>query len=365
MSYQTNYGERIINNYIVRDKGQLASAIVGSGPRFAMRNLSDGSNMDNEGDVSDFDEFDNLEDIDFEIDDSEEETEYNRDDYNISIPIRTPSPEIDLVDFLENEEDNEPPSSILPTRSESSEFDFEGAIDDLDKSVDMASPIQGEEESDFDVEADYDLATARSPSPETETETETEESDFDADADYDKATIPARSISPSPSPPPRKRVSPSPSPSPSPPPKARKKRESITPQLPKTPSPRRSPSPPPKRRIKARSKWSRKKDSSMRNPVYGSLSNQPAPPRKSKGERERAVRSDKGKDHKWKDGRERTETYKKNEGVDWSRVRCKAETCWKTNTRKTDNKGSGAYKKNVEEDKYDGQLRRKGKRRNN
>lgn len=103
----------------------------------------------------------------------------------------------------------------------------------------------------------------------------------------------------------------------------------------------------------------------MKNPVYGSLSNQPAPPRKSKGERERAVRSDKGKDHKWKDGRERTETYKKNEGVDWSRVRCKAETCWKTNTRKTDNKGDGAYKKNKDEGKYEGQLRRKGKRRNN
>tara|TARA_R110002153_G_scaffold109511_8_gene250385 strand:- start:1245 stop:1628 length:384 start_codon:yes stop_codon:yes gene_type:complete len=96
-----------------------------------------------------------------------------------------------------------------------------------------------------------------------------------------------------------------------------------------------------------------------------SLADDPAPPRKAKGDRQRAVRSDKGKDHKWSDGRERTDTYKENEGVNWSRIRCRSGTCWKTETRKTDKKGSGAFKKNVEGGHYKGQLRRKGRRANN
>ena len=98
------------------------------------------------------------------------------------------------------------------------------------------------------------------------------------------------------------------------------------------------------------------------------LSKQPAPPRKSKGERVRAVRSDKGQDHKWSDGREKTKTYKENEDVDWSRVRCREDTCWKTNTRSTDattaNKKSGGqkvYKYNKEKGHYIKQLRRKKK----
>ena len=95
------------------------------------------------------------------------------------------------------------------------------------------------------------------------------------------------------------------------------------------------------------------------------LRSMPRPPRKSKGERVRAVRSDKGKDHKWKDGRERTKTYKENKDVDWSRVRCRPPTCWKTEIRRTDKEGKGAYKKNKAGGHYKGQLRRKGKRRNN
>ena len=98
------------------------------------------------------------------------------------------------------------------------------------------------------------------------------------------------------------------------------------------------------------------------------LSKQPAPPRKSAGQRVRAVRSDKGKDHNWKDGREKTKTYKENEDVDWSRVRCRDDTCWKTNTRKTDattkNKKAGdekVYQYNVDKGHYIKQLRRKKK----
>lgn len=96
------------------------------------------------------------------------------------------------------------------------------------------------------------------------------------------------------------------------------------------------------------------------------LEEQPAPPRKDAGDRVRAVRSDKGKDHKWKDGRENTETYKRNEGVDWSRVRCKGSagpqggtTCWNTTSRRTDATGEEAYKKNVGTRHYIKQLRRK------
>ena len=105
------------------------------------------------------------------------------------------------------------------------------------------------------------------------------------------------------------------------------------------------------------------------------LSKQVAPPRKSKGERVRGVRDDKGGHHKWADGRTKRKTYKLNKknDVDWSRVRCKDDTCWKTNTRKTDattkNKKSGdkkVYEYNVDNDHYKGQLRRKkGKRKNN
>ena len=105
------------------------------------------------------------------------------------------------------------------------------------------------------------------------------------------------------------------------------------------------------------------------------LSKQVAPPRKSKGERVRSVRDDKGGHHKWADGRTKRKTYKLNKknDVDWSRVRCREDTCWKTDTRKTDattkNKKSGdkkVYEYNVDNDHYKGQLRRKkGKRKNN
>ena len=91
------------------------------------------------------------------------------------------------------------------------------------------------------------------------------------------------------------------------------------------------------------------------------LEEQPAPPRKGAEDRVRAVRSDKGKDHKWSDGRENTETYKRNEGVDWSRVRCRDTTCWNTTSRRTDATGKDAYKKNVSTRHYIKQLRRKTK----
>ena len=86
-----------------------------------------------------------------------------------------------------------------------------------------------------------------------------------------------------------------------------------------------------------------------------------APPRKSAGDRVRAVRDDKGGHHKWSDGRENTPAYKRNkrEGVNWSDVRCKGATCWTTKTRRTDKTGVGAYKKNKDEGHYVKQLRRK------
>jgi hypothetical protein len=96
------------------------------------------------------------------------------------------------------------------------------------------------------------------------------------------------------------------------------------------------------------------------------LSKQPAPPRKSAGQRVRAVRSDKGDDHTWSDGRENTKAYKDNEDVDWSEVRCNGDTCWKTETRKTDAttanqkaKGKKVYAYNKATGHYKGQLRRK------
>ena len=86
-----------------------------------------------------------------------------------------------------------------------------------------------------------------------------------------------------------------------------------------------------------------------------------APPRKLASQRVRAVRDDKGDHHQWSDGRERTTAYKTNKrnNVNWSEVRCRADTCWKTKTRKTDKTGQGAFKKNVDEGHYKGQLRRK------
>tara|TARA_R110000803_G_scaffold77315_2_gene142156 strand:- start:1703 stop:2206 length:504 start_codon:yes stop_codon:yes gene_type:complete len=86
-----------------------------------------------------------------------------------------------------------------------------------------------------------------------------------------------------------------------------------------------------------------------------------APPRKSAGDRVRAVRDDKGNHHKWSDGRENTSAYKRNkrEGVNWSDVRCKGATCWTTKTRRTDKTGVGAYKQNKDEGHYVKQLRRK------
>lgn len=88
-----------------------------------------------------------------------------------------------------------------------------------------------------------------------------------------------------------------------------------------------------------------------------------APPRKLASERVRAVRDDKGQHHDWADGRESTKTYKLNKrnNVNWSDVRCRASTCWNTKTRKTDNTGVGAYRKNVDGGHYKGQLRRKAK----
>ena len=86
-----------------------------------------------------------------------------------------------------------------------------------------------------------------------------------------------------------------------------------------------------------------------------------APPRKTKGQRVRAVRSDKGEHHSWTDGRQQTAVYKLNKKnkVNWSEVRCRANTCWKTKTRRTDYEGEQAYRNNVEEDHYVKQLRRK------
>ena len=77
----------------------------------------------------------------------------------------------------------------------------------------------------------------------------------------------------------------------------------------------------------------------------------------------RAVRSDKGNHHKWRDGRTKTAVYKLNKrnNVNWSEVRCRESTCWNTKVRKTDYKGDGAYRKNVDEGHYKGQLRRKSR----
>ena len=83
------------------------------------------------------------------------------------------------------------------------------------------------------------------------------------------------------------------------------------------------------------------------------------PPLPRGGVRQRGVRSDKGKSHKWGDGREQTATYKKNKakGVDWSAVRCRASTCWKIGDRLEDKKGKGAYKANKTSGEYKEQLR--------
>lgn len=107
------------------------------------------------------------------------------------------------------------------------------------------------------------------------------------------------------------------------------------------------------------------------------LSKQPAPPRKSAGQRVRALRSDKDRDHNWSDGRDsttadnkKTRVYKANEDVDWSEVRCNGDTCWKTKTRKTDAttankkaKGKKVYAYNKATGHYGGQLRRKKKKK--
>ena len=79
------------------------------------------------------------------------------------------------------------------------------------------------------------------------------------------------------------------------------------------------------------------------------------------------------KNHNWSDGRENTKAYKANKGVDWSRVRCSgdADTCWETNTRKTDAttannkaKGKKVYAYNKATGHYVKQLRRKKKKKN-
>ena len=91
----------------------------------------------------------------------------------------------------------------------------------------------------------------------------------------------------------------------------------------------------------------------------------PPPKPQAQGQKKRATRSDKGTHHKWSDGRENSATYKKNKakGVDWSAVRCRASTCWEVGDRKTDAKGTGAFKKNESSGEYKKQLREKPKKK--
>ena len=171
--------------------------------------------------------------------------------------------------------------------------------------------------------------------------------------------------SPSPSPPPQ---SPPPSPKKSPP-----------------PSPKKSPSPEPRdddrlarileaerrrRKLVKERKAERKKEKADRrespSPKPRSPSPQPRRERSPSPKGERDERSDKGEHHEWKDGRERTATYKKNKakGVNWSEVRCRGGTCWDTIDRSSDYKGRGAYKKN-KGTHYQRQLRGKDDNRKN
>ena len=146
----------------------------------------------------------------------------------------------------------------------------------------------------------------------------------------------------------KKKASPPPSPPPSPAPVAPpRKRRGLKKKSPKPPPKPKARPPPPTRPPPRR-------PPPKRSGV--------APPTKVDRQRvrQRAQRSDKGKHHKWKDGRENTDTYKKNKakGVDWSAVRCRASTCWNVGDRLTDTKGKGAYKKNKARGEYKGQLRK-------
>ena len=149
--------------------------------------------------------------------------------------------------------------------------------------------------------------------------------------------------SPPPVAPPRKRrgmkTRPPPARAPSPPPKKSgfRTRPGKKPVAPPSPSPPPSPPPSPQR-----------KD----------------PPLPRGGVRQRGVRSDKGKSHKWSDGRENSATYKANKakGVDWSAVRCRASTCWEIGDRLEDKKGKGAYKANKDSGEYKKQLRKPKKK---
>jgi len=127
----------------------------------------------------------------------------------------------------------------------------------------------------------------------------------------------------------------------------------------------RPPSPPPKK-SGFQTRPARKK------PPSPSPSPSPSPPPKDKdpplprgGKRVRGVRSDKGTNHKWSDGRESSSTYKANKakGVDWSSVRCRASTCWKIGDRLEDKKGKGAYKANKSSGEYKEQLRKPKKKK--
>ena len=84
---------------------------------------------------------------------------------------------------------------------------------------------------------------------------------------------------------------------------------------PPVPAPRPTPAPRPAHSLQAKHTPTPKK-----RPVYNEGEQKVV----SLTTRKRAVRSDKGKKHKWVDGRETTEKYKDNEGTDWSKLRGKA-----------------------------------------
>lgn len=147
---------------------------------------------------------------------------------------------------------------------------------------------------------------------------------------------------PEPTPKPRPRPRPRPRPKPTPTPKPRPRPKTPPAKQPETPKPTPKPRPRPR-------------------PRPASITTATRPATKSK----RATRSDKGKHHKWSDGRENSATYKKNKakGVDWSAVRCRASTCWEVGDRSKDAKGKGAFKKNESSGEYKRQLREKKKKK--
>lgn len=173
--------------------------------------------------------------------------------------------------------------------------------------------------------------------------------------------------------------SPSPSPPPSPPPKPSKSKPKPRSA---SPPPKKSPSPEPRdderlariieverrrRKLVKERKAQRKKEKAQRrespSPEPRRVEKQRSP--SPKGERDE--RSDKGEHHNWKDGREKTATYKRNKakGVNWSEVRCRGGTCWDTIDRSNDYKGRGAYKRNKSSGHYKRQLRGKDDKRKN